>query len=452
MNVFDVQVMQIFGKNLLAQWKEYILVVKHLHFDHSACGSSLFMPFEEDCPFTAFGKEVMAEEEAAAMAEAERVDMESFPPPTQPTPSDDEDEKEKEEEKEDEKEKNEEKEEEPEGKKVPKSKAKAKPKAKATMKRPSSSVVAKRPASSTKKAKTRDEAEPEEPAEPDETEEPVEEEDKKKKKEDNSEKKADQVSKKDKEKKDKEKKEKEKQEKDAEKAAAKAKAEKYEGYREAQRKAKAKAKGKAKMTAPQRDEERADKEAEEEKEEKGEGEEEVEELSDPKKAWYFNKVQAQLPQEIRALWESKDISRADKTQLVNASVEKKGFHYSLVLDNPVISALTETYQSVWAKSALLIFYVFFKFWFLELFLKIHLIWYVMFPICFCIFLFPLFHTIQERCRNAQSFNAGKVGQLWRCFDPSLARWRRLYGSRERSWFLRFQDFGGDSKQWCQINH
>ena len=124
------------------------------------------------------------------------------------------------------------------------------------------------------------------------------------------------------------------------------------------------------MTAPQRDEERAQalqiEEAEEEKEDKGE--EKVEELRDPKKAWYWNKVQAQLPQEIRALWESKDISRADKTKLVNASVEKKGGHYALVLENPVLSALTETYQSVVGKECLVDFlmsssnfYVFFNF-------------------------------------------------------------------------------------------
>ena len=69
-------------------------------------------------------------------------------------------------------------------------------------------------------------------------------------------------------------------------------------------------------------------------------------------------MQAQLPQEIRALWESKDISRADKTKLVNASVEKKGSHYSLVLDNPVISALTETYQSVVGKECLVDFLCF----------------------------------------------------------------------------------------------
>ena len=236
--------------------------------------------------------------------------------------------------------------------------------------------MAKRPASSTKKAKTRDAAAPEEPAEPDETEEPVEEGDKKNK-EDKSEKKADKSEKKEKEKKEKDK---EKKEKDAEKAAAKAKAEKYEKMREEQKKAKAaakaKAKGKAKLTHTQRDEERAqalkidsDKEAEEEKEEKGEGEEKVEELRDPKKAWYFNKVQAQLPQEIRALWESKGISRADKSKLANATVEKKGGHYALVLDNPVISALTETYQSVVGKECLVDFLCLLQFGFLELFIS-----------------------------------------------------------------------------------
>ena len=77
------------------------------------------MSFEEDCVFTAFGKKVMAE--AAAMAEAERVNMESVPPPTRPTPSDDDEkEGEKEDEKENNEEKNEEKEEKPEGKKGPK--------------------------------------------------------------------------------------------------------------------------------------------------------------------------------------------------------------------------------------------------------------------------------------------------------------------------------------------
>ena len=378
------------------------------------------MSDEENCVFTAFGKKVLADmAEEAALAEAERVNSDSFPPPTQPTPSDDEDleekQEEKEEEKEDEKEdEKERKEEKPEGKKGPKSKAKAKPKAKATMKRPSSNVF-KRPASSTKKAKTGDAAAPEEPAEPEETEEPVEEEKKSEKKEEKS------------EKKEKEKKEKEKKEQDAKTAE-------YEKMKEEHKKAKAAAKakakgGKAKMTVPQRDEERAlalkidsDKEAEEEKE-KEKGEEKSEELRDPKKAWYFNKVQAQLPPEIRSLWESKDISRADKSKLVNATVEKKGGHYALVLDNPVISALTETYQSVVGKECLVDFLCH-----LQIFTSSSILCLLqicllqisenssdlicdIFPTCFCIFLFPLFHTMQERCRNPQSFNAGKVGQL-----------------------------------------
>ena len=398
------------------------------------------MSDEENCVFTAFGKKVLADmAEEAALAEAERVNSDSFPPPAQPTPSDDEDleekQEEKEEEKEDEKEdEKERKEEKPEGKKGPKSNAKAKPKAKATMKRPSSNVF-KRPASSTKKAKTGDAAAPEEPAEPEETEEPVEEEKKSEKKEEKSEKK--EKEKKEKEKKEKEKKEKEKKEKEKkekEKKEQDAKTAEYEKMKEEHKKAKAAAKakakgGKAKMTAPQRDEERAlalkidsDKEAEEEKE-KEKGEEKSEELRDPKKAWYFNKVQAQLPQEIRSLWESKDISRADKSKLVNATVEKKGGHYALVLDNPVISALTETYQSVVGKECLVDILCH-----LQIFTSSSILCLLqicllqisenssdlicdIFPTCFCIFLFPLFHTMQERCRNPQSFNAGKVGQL-----------------------------------------
>ena len=408
------------------------------------------MSDEENCVFTAFGKKVLADmAEEAALAEAERVNSDSFPPPAQPTPSDDEDleekQEEKEEEKEDEKEdEKERKEEKPEGKKGPKSNAKAKPKAKATMKRPSSNVF-KRPASSTKKAKTGDAAAPEEPAEPEETEEPVEEEKKSEKKEEKSEKKEKEKKekekkekeKKEKEKKEKEKKEKEKKEKEKkekEKKEQDAKTAEYEKMKEEHKKAKAAAKakakgGKAKMTAPQRDEERAlalkidsDKEAEEEKE-KEKGEEKSEELRDPKKAWYFNKVQAQLPQEIRSLWESKDISRADKSKLVNATVEKKGGHYALVLDNPVISALTETYQSVVGKECLVDFLCH-----LQIFTSSSILCLLqicllqisenssdlicdIFPTCFCIFLFPLFHTMQERCRNPQSFNAGKVGQL-----------------------------------------
>ena len=135
-------------------------------------------------------------------------------------------------------------------------------------------------------------------------------------------------------------------------------------------------------------------------------------------------MQAQLPQEIRALLESKDISRADKSKLVNATVEKKGGHYALVLDNPVISALTETYQSVVGKECLVVFFfVFFNFFTSSSILYLLQICLLqisenssvlicdVFPTCFCIFLFPLFHTMQERCRNPQSFNAGKVGQL-----------------------------------------
>ena len=208
--------------------------------------------------------------------------------------------------------------------------------------------------------------------------------------EDKTEKKADKGSKKDKEKKEKEKNEKEKA--DAEKAAAKAKAEKYEGYKEAQRKAKAKAK--TKMTATKRDEERAqalkidsDQQAEEEKEEKGE----VEEKS--RRRWKkgiqrrhgpFNKVQAQLPQEIRTLRESKDISRADKTKLVNASVEKKGFSLCpWFLDKPCSFSLDWNLPKRCGQRAPSWFFMFFfKLSFLQLFLRIHLIWYDSFTIDF----------------------------------------------------------------------
>ena len=425
----------------------------------------------------------MAEE--AAMAEAERVNLESFPPPTQPTPSDDEDLEEKEEEKEDEKEnneeKNEEKEEKPEGKKGPKSKAKAKPKAKATMKRPSSNVVAKRPASSTKKAKTGDAAAPEEPAEPEETEEPVEgekknKEDKSEKKADKNEKKADKSEKKEdkSEKKEKEKKEKDKdkKEKDAEKAAAKAKAAEYEKMREEQKKAKAaakaKAKSKSKLTHTQRDEERAqalkidsDKEAEEEKEEKGE--EKVEELRDPRRHGISTRCRPNSHKRFGLCGKARISAELISQSWWMLLWRRRAVTMPWFWTTPLFQPWLKPTKALWAKSALLIFLCL-----LQIFMSSSILCLLqiclqisenssdlicdVFPTCFCIFLFPLFHTIQERCRNAQSFNAGKVGQLWRCFDPSLARWRRLCGSWERSWFLRFQDFGGDSKQWCQINH
>ena len=294
----------------------------------------------------------MAAEEA--LEEAERVNNASFPPPTQVSPEDA-SEQEKETEGDEEKE---EEEEEKEGEKKETRKDVKNPgktptaKPKAGLKRPAAANPAmKRPAAakssgSGKKPKT-DDAVPAEPAEPAEVAETKEKEDGE---EDKTEK-VEKVEKKTPKEKDSQKKTKEEKKEAKEKKEKKEKPEKTE---------KTKAKAKVKMTATKRDEERAqslqiesDKEENEEKEKTEEKDEEVA-LRDPKKSWFFNKVQAQLPSEIRALWESKSISRADKTKLVNASVEKKGSHYSLNLSNPVISALTETYQSVVGKEFLVI--------------------------------------------------------------------------------------------------
>ena len=83
--------------------------------------------------------------------------------------------------------------------------------------------------------------------------------------------------------------------------------------------------------------------------------EEPDEKRDTKKAWYFNKMVNQLPVEIKALWNSKDVPRRDKTAMVNASVTKENGRYALQLDNPVINAMTETFSSVVGKERLVYF-------------------------------------------------------------------------------------------------
>ena len=75
----------------------------------------------------------------------------------------------------------------------------------------------------------------------------------------------------------------------------------------------------------------------------------------PKRLGIFNKMVNQLPAEIKALWNSKDVPRREKTAMVNASVTKENGRYALQLDNPVINAMTETFSSVVGKERLVYF-------------------------------------------------------------------------------------------------
>ena len=83
-------------------------------------------------------------------------------------------------------------------------------------------------------------------------------------------------------------------------------------------------------------------EIEDEEEEENEGPKEGETVKrDSKKAWYFHRHFAQLPDSVQNLFNSKDVSRTQKSALVNDCVVKTAAgSWALQPDNPTVSALS----------------------------------------------------------------------------------------------------------------
>lgn len=111
------------------------------------------------------------------------------------------------------------------------------------------------------------------------------------------------------------------------------------------------ANAKAKSKQGQRDLDRAKallaSDGEESKDEGKEKEEELEEKRDPKKMYHFNKSLRLLPEAVRKMFESREVSRADKTKLVNQVVEERDDGKFVVNPNaPVISVLSKSYTNV----------------------------------------------------------------------------------------------------------
>ena len=113
-------------------------------------------------------------------------------------------------------------------------------------------------------------------------------------------------------------------------------------------------KGKQKKKQRSKDEERANslrvQEEEAKPEEAQEEQKEEAELRDRNKAWYFNKMLKTMPEEITKLYHSKDVSRSEKTRLVNNTVCKDAAgHYTLNLENPVLQGLSEQHTVLTGK-------------------------------------------------------------------------------------------------------
>ena len=70
------------------------------------------------------------------------------------------------------------------------------------------------------------------------------------------------------------------------------------------------------------------------------------ETRDKKKSWFFQKNYQALPKAARDLFESKEVSRADKTKLVNSAVEIRDGKMVLAASFPVLDALSTHYKSV----------------------------------------------------------------------------------------------------------
>ena len=89
-------------------------------------------------------------------------------------------------------------------------------------------------------------------------------------------------------------------------------------------------------------------EIEDEEEEENEGPKEGETVKrDSKKAWYFHRHFAQLPDSVQNLFNSKDVSRTQKSALVNDCVVKTAAgSWALQPDNPTVSALSSIFKKI----------------------------------------------------------------------------------------------------------
>ena len=89
-------------------------------------------------------------------------------------------------------------------------------------------------------------------------------------------------------------------------------------------------------------------EIEDEEEEENEGPKEGEPVKrDSKKAWYFHRHFDQLPDSVKNLFNSKDLSRKQKSGLVNDCVVKDAAgSWALQPDNPTVSALSSIFKKI----------------------------------------------------------------------------------------------------------
>ena len=91
------------------------------------------------------------------------------------------------------------------------------------------------------------------------------------------------------------------------------------------------------------EEESGEKDEREEKEDGSEGKV----LRDSKKAWFFHRHFAELPESVQSLFNAKDLSRKQKSELVNATVAKDASgSWALQPDNPTVSALSSIFKKV----------------------------------------------------------------------------------------------------------
>lgn len=70
-------------------------------------------------------------------------------------------------------------------------------------------------------------------------------------------------------------------------------------------------------------------------------------MRDAKKAWFFHQHFAELPDSVQSLFNAKDLSRKQKSELVNATVTKDASgSWALQPDNPTVSALSSIFKKV----------------------------------------------------------------------------------------------------------
>ena len=70
-------------------------------------------------------------------------------------------------------------------------------------------------------------------------------------------------------------------------------------------------------------------------------------LRDSKKSWFFHRHFAELPESVQSLFNAKDLSRAQKSELVNSCVTKDASgSWSLQPNNPTVNALSSIFKKV----------------------------------------------------------------------------------------------------------